>query len=388
MKFLPFILKNIRRHKLRSLFTVLSIAVSLFLVTLLYAYLDFQDELGGKSKAFNRLIVMPSQGLTSLLPLNVADKLQSLPRVTAATQSSWFGGLYRDEKLPFTQFAVAPEQFPRVYAEYRLSPDELSAWQRDRTGCVVGWKIARNHHWKVGDRVALKGTIYGCDLEFTIRGIYRGEQGDVDPDILWFHWKYLDEELKKSKSPMAGKIGIVVVKAESAAAVRELPRTVERMFGSSDSPVRAMDEEAFVHMFTEMVGNVQAFIRNTALAAVFSLICVAANSMAMSLRERTREVAVLRAIGFQRLTVLGMVLGEAVAVALFGGLLGVTSVKLLFMAVDPANLGIPMLNMFYVPWRTAVFGVALSGIVGMASGLVPACRAAWMPVVDGLRKVV
>lgn len=388
MKFLPFILKNIRRHKLRSLFTVLSIAVSLFLVTLLYAYLDFQDELGGKSKAYNRVIVMSSQGLTDLLPLTVVDKIRVLPHVTAAIPSCWFGGLYQDEKVAFSQFATDPKGFPRVYTELKLTPNELEAWQNDRTGCVVGWKIAGKHSWKVGDRIRLKGTIYPVDLELTVRGIYQGTEGDVDPDILWFHWTYLDELLKANRSRAAGKIGIVVVKAESAAAVRDLPQPVERMFISSDSPVRAMDEETFVHMFTEMVGNVQAFIRNTALAAVFSLICVAANSMAMSLRERTREVAVLRAIGFQRRTVLGMVLGEAVAVALAGGLIGVASVKLLFMAVDPGILGVPMLNMFYVPWGTAAFGLGLAGVVGLVSGFVPACRAAWMPIVDGLRKVV
>jgi putative ABC transport system permease protein len=182
--------------------------------------------------------------------------------------------------------------------------------------------------------------------------------------------------------------GMIFVRAASAKALPDAMRQIEERFASSDAPVRAMTEQAFGQMFADMIGNVQAFIRNTAMAVVFSLVCVAGNAMAMSMRERTREVAVLKAIGFQRSTILGMVLGEALAIAIMGGILGVATVKLMFAIVDPGVLGIPGLALFYVPWRTAVFGLSLAAVVGLASGAIPAWRAAQLSVVDGLRKVV
>lgn len=387
MKFLPYILKNALRNKIRSSFTVLSIAVSLFLVTVLYGYLEFQDELAAESVQYNRLVVTHRQGLTSPMPAAHLDKVRSVEGVKAATQMSWFGGKYKDDRLAFAQFALDPQAVMDVYDEYRLPSEQLARWQKNRTGCVVGRRIARNRGWKVGDKIVLKGDIYDCDLELSVDGIYDGvETGDLD--MLWFHWKYLDEALRARRSPMAGMIGVVTVKAVSAAEMPEVSRRIERRFASSDTPTRAVTEQAFQQMFTEMVGNVQAFIRNTALAVVFSLVCVAANAMAMSLRERTREVAVLKAIGFQRRTVLGLVLGEALLIALVGGLLGTLGAKALFGAVDLSRVPVPGLNRFYIPWITAVYGLALAAAVGLLSGIVPAWRAAQVSVVNGLRKVV
>ena len=404
MRFLPYILKNVRRHKLRSLFTILSIATSLFLVTLLYAYIEFQDELGAESTVYNRVVVTHVQGLTALLPIAHVDRVRAIRGVKDAMPLSWFGGLYQDDRFPFAQFGTDPDHVLNVFAEFRVPADQVQAWRDDRTGCLVGKKIAADRGWAIGDRVALKGTIYPIDLELTVRAIYDGPDS-TDKEMLWFHYTYMDELLKKFAGPaasagaggaasgswaseIAGTTGAVYVKAASASAVPDVMRRIEQRFASSDAPVRAMTEQAFGQMFAEMIGNVQVFIRNTALAVVFSLVCVAGNAMAMSLRERTREVAVLKAIGFQRWTILGMVLGEALAIALLGGILGVAGVKLMFIVVDASVLGIPGLSLFYVPWRTVWFGLALAAFVGLASGAIPAWRAAQMSVLDGLRKVV
>lgn len=387
MKFLPYVLKNVLRNKVRSSFTVLSIAVSLFLVTLLYGYLEFQDELAGASAQFNRLVVTHRQGITSLLPVSHVDKVRAIEGVKAAAGMSWFGGKYKDDKLPFAQFATDPNNIFNVYEEYHVPPEELSKWQHDRTGCVVGKRIARNRGWKIGDKILLKGDVYAVDLELTIDGIYDGAE-TADLDMLWFQWAYLDEALKARRSAIAGMIGIVSVKAVSAAALPEVARRIDRRLVGSDAPARAMTEQAFQQMFMEMIGNVQAFIRNTALAVVFSLVCVAGNAMAMSLRERTREVAVLKAIGFQRRTILGLVLGEAIAISLLGGVCGSLGAKGLFSVVDMSQIPIPGLNMFYIPWITAIYGLVLSAGIGLLSGVLPAWRAARISVVDGLRRVV
>jgi putative ABC transport system permease protein len=387
MKFLPYVLKNVLRNKVRSTFTVLSIAISLFLVTLLYGYLEFQDELAATSAQYNRLVVTHRQGLTTLIPVSHVDKVRAIEGVKAASGMSWFGGKYKEERMTFAQFATDPNAIFTVYDEYHVPPDQLSKWQHDRTGCVVGKRIARNKGWKLGDKIVLKGDIYPVDLELMIDAIYDGEE-TADLDMLWFQWAYLDEALKAKRSAIAGMIGIVSLKAESAAVLPEVARRIDKRLVSTDAPSRAMTEQAFQQTFMEMIGNVQAFIRNTALAVVFSLVCVAGNAMAMSLRERTREVAVLKAIGFQRPMVISLILGEAVAIALIGGLLGSFGAKGLFSMIDLSQIPVPGLNMFYIPWMTAIHGLLLAGAIGLLSGIVPAWRAARLSVVDGLRRVV
>jgi putative ABC transport system permease protein len=387
MKFMPYVLKNVLRNKVRSTFTILSIAISLFLVTLLYGYLEFQDELAGISAQYNRLVVTHRQGLTTLIPVSHVDKVRAIEGVKAASGMSWFGGKYKEERMTFAQFATDPNQIFTVYDEYQVPPDQLSKWQHDRTGCVVGKRIARNKGWKLGEKIVLKGDIYPVDLELTIDGIYDGAE-TADLDMLWFHWSYLDEALKENRSPIAGMIGIVSVKVASAAALPEVAHRIDKRLVGTDAPSRAMTEQAFQQSFMEMIGNVQAFIRNTALAVVFSLVCVAGNAMAMSLRERTREVAVLKAIGFQRPMVMTLILSEAIAIAVIGGLIGSFGAKGLFATLDLSQIPIPGLNMFYIPWKTALNGLLLAAAIGLISGIVPAYRAARLSVVDGLRRVV
>jgi putative ABC transport system permease protein len=239
----------------------------------------------------------------------------------------------------------------------------------------------------VGDKIALAGDIYPVDLEMTLYGIFDAPEM-TDTEELFFHWTYLDELLKRNRNAAAGQIGVVMVKGQSADALPQLMQRIERRFASSEAPVRAMTEQAFQNSFIEMAGNVKAFVRNTALAIVFSLVCVAGNAMAMSLRERTREVAVLKAIGFPRRTVLGLVLGEAMAIALVGGGLGVLAARLLPVAIDMGGLGVPGLSLFYIPWYTMLLGLALAVFIGLAAGIVPAWRVAQISVVDGLRRVV
>ncbi len=389
MKFLPLIWKNVMRNELRSLFTCMSIAVSLFLVTLLYAYMAMQAEIAENNKGQNRLMVMHQSGLTALLPLQHVDRVRAVEGVKVATAWNWFGGKYKDDRIPFAQFATDPKLVFQILDDLVVPPDQLAAFERDRTGCVVGTKIAAEKGWKLGDKIVLKGDIYPVDLELTVRGIYDGKTESADRKMLFFNWLYLDELLRNRREVFAGMTGTVFLKTESTDDIPEVMRKIDSQFASSDAPTRTMTEQAFRQMFTEMLGNVRAFIRNTALAVVFSLICVAANGMAMALRERTREVAVLRSIGFGRILVMSLVLGEAVAIAVVGGVIGSLGGKLLFMLFDITLTAIPgMAGGFYIPWSTALGGLALAVAIGLASGVVPAWQAARVSVVDGLRKVV
>lgn len=387
MKLLPYVLRNVFRNKLRVMFTSLSIAVSLFLVAILYTYLAVRDELGRISQQSNRIIVMHAEGLTSPVPIAHVDRIRGLPGVAAAAPMSWFGGRYQEEQFTmFSQFGTDPQGIPAVLDEYRIPPEQLEAWRADRTGCVAGAKLAAQRGWKLGDKIVLKGDIYPVDLELTLRGLYDAPD-TADHKMLWFHWTYLDELLKRRGERTSGDAGTVFVKAASAAELPPLMDRIEGRFANSDSPVRPMTEQAFQSLFTEMMGNVEALIRYTALAVVFALVCVSANAVAMSMRERTREVAVLKAIGFSRGKILGMVLAEAVIVASLGGLLGVLGAKLLLAVFDLTWL-MPVLPVFWVPWSVVLGGVGLAALIGLVSGIVPAWQAANLSVVNGLRKIV
>lgn len=386
MKYLPLILRNITRNKIRSIFTSSSIAVSLFLVVMLYSFLSIQDEVAEATRVYNRLIVMNVQGLTGNVPIAYVDRIRKIDGVKAATPFSWFGGKYRDEKIVFGQFGVDAQAVAEVYPDFQIPPDQREAWQADKTGCVVGTLIARNKGWKIGDKIRLAGDIYPVNLELTVRGIYDGPSS-TDREMLWFHFEYLDESLKVAQQPTAGNAGIVVLEAASADIMPELTKTIDTTFASSDAPVRAMTEKQFMQSFMEMMGNVRGFIRYTSIAVVIALLCVAANTMAMSLRERTREIALFKAIGFPQGTILGLFLSEAVFIGFLGGVLGALGGKLLFEVVDLSKL-MTGLGSIYIPWSTALAGVALATGIGLVSGVIPAWRAANVSVIEGLRKIV
>jgi putative ABC transport system permease protein len=386
MKYIPLIIRNVFRNKIRSFFTGLSIAVSLFLVVTLYSLITAQEESVESNSLANRVAVLHEAGLAGRLPIAYVDRIRRIPDVTYATAMSWFGGNYREEPTQFAQFATDAQNIFNVYPELTIPADQLEAWQQDKTGCVVGALIARNKGWKIGSKIPLQGNIYPADLELTVRGIYDGPS-TMDRGWLLFHFDYLDESLKQLNYPGSGNAGIVMLRAASTDKMTGVMQAIAAAFESSDAPVKPLTEKQFAASFLEMMGNVRGFIGMTSTAVVLALLCVAANTMAMSVRERTREIALLKAIGFNQPTVLGMFLAESVAIGLLGGVLGALGAKLLFASVDLSTIDAG-LGMFYIPWRTALWGLALAAVVGLLSGLVPAWRAARVSVIDGLRKVV
>ncbi|WP_428308776.1 ABC transporter permease [Lacipirellula sp.] len=386
MKYLPLVLRNVFRNKIRSLFTGMSIAISLFLVVTLYSFLTSQEAVIEKNQSANRVAILHEAGLAGRLPIAYVDRVRRVDGVKVAAPMSWFGGKYRNEKTQFPQFATDPQTLFEVYPELTIPAEQLAAWQKDKTGCVVGTLLARNMKWKIGDKVVLQGDIYPVDLELTVSGIYDGPES-MDRGWVVFHFDYFDEALKKARAPNSGNAGIVMLRANSAQKMPLVMKAIEDSFASSDAPVQAMTEKQFAQSFLEMMGNIQGFIRLTSFAVVLALLCVAGNTMAMALRERTREIATLKAIGFNQTIVMGMYLAEALAIGLLGGIAGAFGAKLLFATVDLSYLD-PNLAMFFIPWGTALWGLVLGGFIGLLSGLIPAWNAAHLSVVDGLRRVV
>jgi putative ABC transport system permease protein len=381
MRLLSYVLRNARRNRTRTLLTILSIGFSLALMATLVGYVHLMDDIGEDLEQYNRLVTQHAQALTMPVPIAHVERVRQVEGVVDAVPMSWFGGLYADEKIPFPQFGTDPERFFTVYADYQLPADQLRAWQEDRTGCIAGRKAVEQRGWQIGERIPIKGVIYPVSLQLTLRGVYSG----LDETMLMFHWDYLDELLEAELGQDIGNAGTISILGRSAADLPGIMEAVDERFASSDFPTRTMTEKAFNQMFVDMLGNVKGFIRNIGLAVMFTLVLVAANTMAMSIRERVTEVAVLKAIGFTRGKILFLVLGEAVVIAVLGGLLGVVGAKLLFDVVDISRF--VFMPFFHIPVSTIGVGMLVAAGIGLASGAVPAWRAASTRVVDGLRQV-
>lgn len=383
MKYFKYMLRNVLRNKLRSLLTILALWMCLMLMTFLYGYLAIMEVWSSEAAKYNRVVVMNVQGFAAPLRYATLDRVREMPGVEAAVPYSWFGGLYKDERFSFAQFATDPKYVFDVWKEFKIDPEQLKEFQTNRQGCVVDRKLAEKYHWQIGEHIPIKGNIYPYDLDLTLVGIY--DPPEVTQS-LWFHWDYLDEGLRKMGDRDAGNAGIIFVKAKSGDVIPELSKAIDDRFASSDNPTHTQTEQAFAQMFIKMQGNIQNFILFIAVFVVIALTFVAANGMAMSMRERTTEIAVLKAIGFHRIRVLFMILGEAVIIAMIGGLLGVGAGRGIYAMVhELAPQVIPISRM---PWSVMFYGMVVAAGIGLASGLVPAILAARLSVIDGLRRVV
>ena len=373
------------RNKLRSLLTIMAIWICMALMTFLYGFLESQKVWGKEAQKYNRVVVMNVQGFAAPLTYKMLDDVLRMDGVETATPYSWFGGLYLDEPFSFAQFGVDPETVFDVWSEFKISPEQLAAFKdkANRQGCVCDRKLADKYGWEVGEHIRLKGAIYPVDLDLRLVGIF-----DPPEEVLslWYNLDYLDKQLEARDIDMRGNVGIIYVRTESAGVIPSLMTHVDEHFSNSEHPTKTQTEGNFAQMFVKMLGNVQNFILFIAVFVTLSLTLVAANGMAMSMRERTTEIAVLKAIGFHSNAVLTMLLGEAVVIASVGGVFGVALGRWMYsMAHNTAAQFFPLSHM---PWPVMVYGLLVAAGIGFASGIVPAVMAARISVVDGLRRVV
>ena len=378
MKFVQLILKNAWRSKLRTSLTILSTTVALFLFCMLRTIvtsLDATTEVADES----RLVVRRSTSLTFPLPLAYAERLRGIAGVTGVTWANWFGGTYpADERAFFSRFAVDHETYFEMYPEFILAPEELAAFKRERTACLVGEKLATKYGWKVGQDVTLEGDIYPGTWTFTIRGIFKPRTPDVDTSVLYFQWKLLDE---KMASP--GLVGIYIVKLGDAGSAPAMAEKIDAAFANSAAETRTETEKAFQAGFIQMYGNIRGAIRIISTFVLAGFLLVAINTMLMAGRERTREIAMLKTLGFPDGLILKLVLAESTFIALLGGLLGCVGAWALFKAVP--SFGGGLFGNFQVRPSTVWIGIAIATGMGIVSGLLPALAAARLRVVDALR---
>lgn len=386
MQALLYIFRNLKRNKIRSVLTILSVGFSLALMTVLHGYMAMQGEWAKDAEQYHRIVVMNVQGFSGMLPIAYVDDVATTPGVKAATAYSWYGGKYKDEdQMSFAQFGCNPATVFEVWDEFKIEPQQLEAWKSTRNGCVADRRLAAKRGWKIGDRVPLQSTFYPFKLDLELCGVFDSPK---NTDSIWFNWKYLDEGLRAMNARGVGNSGTIFARIANADEVALASEAIDEKFASSDNPTRTQTEAAFAQMFSDMLGNVQAYIRNIGLAVVFSLSLVAANAMAMSMRERTTEIAVLKAIGFSRRRVLSTVLGEACSITLLGGVLGIVIGCACLQLGHQINSQIIPFPIHEMLGTWLVYLLATAAAIGLVSGLVPAVRAAQLSVVDGLRQVV
>jgi putative ABC transport system permease protein len=388
MKYLGYVLRNVRRNIVRTILTIGSISVSLFLMMIMLSFLSVNDTVSESLKTSNRIIAMSSQGFAAKVPIRFVEEVGGMDGVVAASPLSWFGGKYQEENMPFAQFGIYPDQIFKIWDELEIPEDQKKAFVDDPSGCVIGFKMADERKIKIGDPMPLKGTIYPFDMNLTVRGIYKCAP-DRDGRMLIFNWNYLEEGLKQvNQERYAGNAGTVFLKIKPDTDSAAMCRIIDAATLNSDTPTRSQTEDAFVAQFAEIWGDMKLMISAVGLAVVVSLIFVSGNAMAMAMRERTTEIAVLKAIGFTNGKVLGMVLTEAVLVSTLGGVVGALGSKLLFDVFDISPYTAGALPFFFIPWPTALLGLGASIVIGFTSGLFPALAAARLGVIQGLRKVV
>lgn len=376
-----FATKNAFRNRRRSLLTAVSIAFSLLLLTLLMSvYRGFYIDQGPPESAL-RLITRHKVSLVFFLPSYYREKVRTIPGVVHVSPWNWFGGIYKDQKPEnqFAQFGVDPNEIFDILKEDNIPPDQLEAFKHDRAGAAVNRALAEKHGWKIGDKVIVQGTIYPIPLDLTIRAIF---DTDNNFDSMFFSTEYIDQALPRVK----GRTGTLYTLADSAEHVTTVSKAIDDMFANSPQPTKTETEKGFTLSFVAQLGNVKLFIMSICAAVVFAILLVSGNTMAMTIRERTREVAVLKTLGFTRGTILSLYIGEAVTISLLGGLLGATGATLLMIIASKLPNG-TFFTGFKVNGPTYLVALAVAALVGFISAVFPSYNASRRNIVDGLRHI-
>jgi putative ABC transport system permease protein len=379
MKFLPLVLANLERHKLRTILTTCSVALALFLFASLRTVTTTLAA-GSQVSSASRMIVQNATAFVIPLPMSYANRLSSVPHVQAVTWANWFGGKYGDGKKFFATFAVEPESYMKMYPEIQIAEDQKQAFLKERAAAVIGEGLVRSFGWKVGDNVTLQGTIFPGDWTFTIRGIYHPTLKEYGDDSFMFHYEYLYEKEPDRVTP-----GWFIMKIDDPNAAPAVAKAIDDQFRNSNAPTKTGTEKAFAAGFASMWGNVSLLMSTIGMAVVFAILLVTANAMMMSQRERTSEVAVMKTIGFSDRRVFSLVIIEAAVISLTGAVIGLGAATLLPVATGFGEGG--FLPGFHVTLGTQLIGAGVALLLTVASGVFPAWQAAKLPVVQALRRV-
>lgn len=379
MKFSRIILANLFRKKVRLLLTIGSFAVALFLFAFLGVVRDAFSRTDLASA--DRLVIINRTSIINPIPLSYRDKILRIPGVKAVTHNNWFGGTYIDEKNFFPQFVIDPENQRKVVPELIVPDDQWNAFLKDREGAVVGARTMERFHWKIGDRIPIKTTMWGS-WEFNIDGVYHGKRPGDDETQFWFQWDYFEERVPQT---FKGQIGWYVVKVDNPDDAPRIAKAIDAEFANSPNETKTETESTFAAGWVKQFGNIKFLIVTIGAVVFFTLLLVTGNTMAISVRERTGELAVLKAIGFSDRKVLAFVLGESLVIAVVGGLLGLGLALVAVPLLSRALTG--LVPVLFLSPTILLFGFVAALFVGFISGFLPGLGAMRMRVVNALRRV-
>ena len=379
MKYRHLLFANLLRRRVRTGLTIGSFAVALFLFGIL-AVVRGAFHQGIDVAGIDRLVIVNKVSLIQPLPFAYRDRLLRIPGVSQATFAVWFGGVYQDEKNFFPQFAIDKEHYRDLFPEFLIPADQWQAFLADREGGVIGVGLAERFGWKLGDRIPIRGTIFPGAWEFNVRAVYRGGRTQDDTSQFWFRWDYLDERNLFQK----GFVGWYVVRITNPDDAVRVARAIDEEFANSAFETKTDTEKAFAASFVKQMGNIELLILSIGSVVFLTLLLVTGNTMAIAVRERVRELAVLKAVGFSDGFVLRLILGETMAVSAVGGGLGVGLAKVYTLWGDPTG---GLLPFFYLAPQAMASGIALALAVGLLAGVLPAVAAMRLRVVDALRRV-
>lgn len=384
VRFIPLVLANLRRRKLRTVFTLASITVAFLLYGLLAAVKN-GFEAGVELAGADRLIAIHKVSIVQPLPSSYQAQIAAVPGVALVTHSTWFGGRFQDDRNVLQTFPVEPESYLQMYPEYLAPADQKRRWLADREGLLVGRAIADRYGWKVGDRVPIKSDIYARQngsytWDFLIDGIFDNRDPSGDTNSMLFHYEYFDEARALGK----GTIGWYIIRISDPNKATQIAAAIDGLFTNSAAETKTGTEKAFIQGFAQQTGDIGAIVTSIGIAVFFTMLLVSGNTMAQSVRERTNELAVMKTLGFSDGQVLTLVLAESLAITLLGGAIG-TLGALVIVGKTGAVLS-QYLSAFILTGKALAVGVLLMILLGFIAGFLPALRASRLQIADALRR--
>jgi putative ABC transport system permease protein len=383
MKYFYLIFSSLKRKKLRTGLTIMSIMVAFILFGYLTAIRQAFDA-GVDVAGADRLIVRHKVSLIQLLPESYEAKMERIDGVDNAAHSTWFGGVYQEPRNFFAQMPIVPEELFDMYPEFIISDEHKAAWLETRSGALVGRGLVERFGWKLGDRIPINATIWskkdgGRTWEFDLVAIYDGAEKGTDTSQFFFRYDFFDE----TRAGGTGLVGWYTVRVSDPDRAAEVAAAIDAEFANSSHETKAEPEGAFIQGFANQIGNIGFIIMSIMSAVFFTILLVAGNTMAYTVRERTNELAVLKAIGFTDKGVLGLILGESLAITLLGGVTGLACAWLLVSMGDPTSGSFPV---FYIPTGDVLIGLILIVAMAFIAGIVPALQAQRLQIADALRR--
>lgn len=377
------IIRNAFRHRLRALLTIFGVAVAILAFGLLRTLVSLWY-LGVEASSSTRLVTRSSISLVFSLPVSYQERIRHIEGVTTVSKMNWFGGIYISEKNFFPNFAVEPKSFLELYPEFLLAEEAKNTFLSDRRGAVAGKKLAAKHGWKVGDRITLKGTIFPGEWEFVLRGIYQGVQKSTDETQFFFHWDYLNETMRRIMPRRADQVGIYVVGVTKPELAPEVAQAIDATFKNSLAETMTETEKAFQLSFVAMTEAIMIAVQIVSYVVIVIIMVVAANTMAMTARERMAEYATMKVLGFRWYHIGAAVCGESLFIAVIGGVVGIAVTFPLAGWIETE------LSQFFPVFRissaTILLQLAAAVVVGVTAALFPTWRGATIRIAEGLRR--